>query len=27
MTPMTAANDFDLPAWPYPRWVAHRGAG
>jgi glycerophosphoryl diester phosphodiesterase len=24
---MTAANDFDLPAWPYPRWVAHRGAG
>jgi glycerophosphoryl diester phosphodiesterase len=18
---------FDLPAWPYPRWVAHRGAG
>ncbi len=27
MTPMTATNDFDLPAWPYPRWVAHRGAG
>lgn len=24
---MTAANVFDLPAWPYPRWVAHRGAG
>jgi glycerophosphoryl diester phosphodiesterase len=24
---MTAAHEFDLPAWPYPRWVAHRGAG
>ena len=24
---MTAENVFDLPAWPYPRWVAHRGAG
>nr|WP_315464308.1 glycerophosphoryl diester phosphodiesterase [uncultured Rhodoferax sp.] len=24
---MTATNNFDLPAWPYPRWVAHRGAG
>lgn len=24
---MTANNNFDLPAWPYPRWVAHRGAG
>jgi glycerophosphoryl diester phosphodiesterase len=24
---MTSPNDFDLPAWPYPRWVAHRGAG
>jgi glycerophosphoryl diester phosphodiesterase len=21
------AQPFDLPAWPYPRWVAHRGAG
>ncbi len=24
---MSAENVFDLPAWPYPRWVAHRGAG
>lgn len=24
---MTATSTFDLPAWPYPRWVAHRGAG
>ncbi len=24
---MTAAHEFDLPVWPYPRWVAHRGAG
>ncbi|MDT7516420.1 glycerophosphodiester phosphodiesterase [Rhodoferax mekongensis] len=24
---MSADNVFDLPAWPYPRWVAHRGAG
>ena len=24
---MSDANVFDLPAWPYPRWVAHRGAG
>jgi glycerophosphoryl diester phosphodiesterase len=24
---MTAKNVFDLPPWPYPRWVAHRGAG
>jgi glycerophosphoryl diester phosphodiesterase len=24
---MTTTNHFDLPAWPYPRWVAHRGAG
>lgn len=24
---MTAENVFNLPAWPYPRWVAHRGAG
>ncbi len=22
-----AATDLDLPPWPYPRWVAHRGAG
>jgi glycerophosphoryl diester phosphodiesterase len=20
-------SEFDLPHWPYPRWVAHRGAG
>jgi len=20
-------SEFDLPYWPYPRWVAHRGAG
>ena len=20
-------NAIDLPAWPYPRWIAHRGAG
>ena len=20
-------ENFALPAWPYPRWVAHRGAG
>ena len=19
--------ELDLPAWPYPRWIAHRGAG
>ena len=24
---MSATTDLDLPAWPYPRWVAHRGAG
>lgn len=24
MAPMTAP---DLPPWPYPRWIAHRGAG
>jgi glycerophosphoryl diester phosphodiesterase len=23
--PVTAASD--LPPWPYPRWIAHRGAG
>ena len=22
-----SATPNDLPAWPYPRWVAHRGAG
>ena len=25
-TPATAAKA-PLPAWPYPRWIAHRGAG
>ncbi|MCX8517175.1 MAG: glycerophosphodiester phosphodiesterase family protein, partial [Rhodoferax sp.] len=20
-------NPIPLPAWPYPRWIAHRGAG
>lgn len=24
---MTDTDTPDLPAWPYPRWVAHRGAG
>ncbi|OYQ39375.1 glycerophosphodiester phosphodiesterase [Rhodoferax sp. TH121] len=24
---MTASSTLDLPTWPYPRWVAHRGAG
>jgi glycerophosphoryl diester phosphodiesterase len=24
---MTAHNDNALPHWPYPRWIAHRGAG
>lgn len=24
---MTAPHDHALPHWPYPRWVAHRGAG
>ena len=24
---MTEESTLDLPAWPYPRWVAHRGAG
>lgn len=24
---MTSTDEFDLPDWPYPRWVAHRGAG
>lgn len=24
---MTTPNEIGLPSWPYPRWVAHRGAG
>lgn len=24
---MTTPHDHALPHWPYPRWVAHRGAG
>ena len=24
---MTPDNITNLPAWPYPRWIAHRGAG
>ena len=24
---MADLDSHDLPAWPYPRWVAHRGAG
>ena len=24
---MPPTHSYDLPAWPYPRWIAHRGAG
>ena len=28
MSPTTSAQaDAPLPSWPYPRWIAHRGAG
>jgi glycerophosphoryl diester phosphodiesterase len=27
MNPATVTAPSALPAWPYPRWIAHRGAG